>query len=31
MSALPAQMIDRWQRRAEPVPGRGTVYHRNAK
>jgi len=26
MTALPAQMIDRWQQRAEPGPGRGTLY-----
>jgi 2'-5' RNA ligase len=26
MSPLPTQMRDRWQNRAEPAPGRGTVY-----
>jgi 2'-5' RNA ligase len=26
MTALPTQMIDRWQHRADPVPGVGTVY-----
>jgi 2'-5' RNA ligase len=26
MSALPAQMIDRWQQRAEPAPGHGILY-----
>ena len=26
MTALPTQMIDRWQHRADPAPGEGTVY-----
>ncbi|MBO0823637.1 MAG: 2'-5' RNA ligase family protein [Actinobacteria bacterium] len=26
MTALPTQMIDRWQRRAEPAPGHGILY-----
>jgi 2'-5' RNA ligase len=26
MSALPAQMTDRWQHRADPAPGEGVVY-----
>ena len=26
MNALPAQMIDRWQDRAEPAPGEGLIY-----
>lgn len=26
MSALPTQMIDRWQHRSDPAPGDGTVY-----
>jgi len=26
MTALPTQMIDRWQHRADPAPGDGTVY-----
>ena len=26
MTALPAQMRDRWQHRADPAPGEGTVY-----
>jgi hypothetical protein len=26
MSALPAQMIDRWQQRTEPAPGHGILY-----
>jgi hypothetical protein len=26
MNALPTEMIDRWQKRAEPAPGKGLVY-----
>lgn len=26
MTALPTQMIDRWQHRSDPAPGEGTVY-----
>jgi 2'-5' RNA ligase len=26
MTALPTQMIDRWEHRADPAPGEGTVY-----
>jgi 2'-5' RNA ligase len=26
MSPLPTQMIDRWEKRAEPKPGEGTIY-----
>ena len=26
MNGLPAEMIDRWQDRAEPAPGEGLIY-----